>query len=113
MKVQLGQRRSVLHHVTLGEDKFHVEITPPSFADRLADNELLSLRSKEDGSWLLHRLKSTVTGWQALEDEKGNEIPFTWENFTALCEQYPEVYGQLIALVHEAYRPLEKDERKN
>lgn len=113
MKVELQRPQAKSHPITIGDETFEIEIKPPSLADRLADTELLSLRSKEDGSWLTHRVKTTVVGWSNLLGENDEPIPFSWDNLAALCEQFEEVCPQLIALAHEAYRPLSTGDRKN
>jgi hypothetical protein len=118
-----GTRRAKYEPVTIGEQSFEVEMTPPSFADRLQDSELVG--SEDNGAWLSHRLKSTVTGWRGLRRETETQpanapgprdvedIPFSWETLAALCEQYPEVYPQVVSLAHAAYRTLTPDEVKN
>jgi len=118
MQIELNsQRRSKDQPVTIGGESFEVEVSAPSFADRLADDELLSF-GQRDGRWLEHRLQSTITGWKGLASKEGpnvpsQDIPFTRENLAALCGQFPEVFDQLLTYAHTAYKGPTEEAKKN
>ena len=109
-----GQRPVEYRLITLhGHGTFEIEITAPSFADRLKDNELLGYPDAPPGSWIEHRLRTAVTGWRGLSDHYGESIVFVWEALQALCEQYPDAFPQIVKCAHEAYKGLAKDAVKN
>jgi len=54
------------------------------------------------------RVKAALVGWKGFEDEDGNALEYTWENFLVFCETYrslldfaddcvDRVYGDVIA----------------
>ena len=114
MKITLtGLARTELEPVKIGEEEFDVEIGVPSMEAQMIDSEMISLGKKTDGRWAAHRLRSTLVSWHRLEDADGQPIPFSFDNLAALCQQYPEVYPQIMRLAHRAFDGLTKADKKN
>lgn len=39
---------------------------------------------------------AVVIGWEGVNDEDGQTVPFTRENFTAFVEAFPEIFDELV-----------------
>lgn len=107
MKVSLSVKPQ-WRRVQIGGDHFEVEVTPPTFEDKMRQQELAL-----DGSgYIEHELRTTITGWRGLEDEDGR-IPFEWDALGALCVARHDVYLALVRIASEAYAGTTEEAAKN
>src|SRR5262249_35588039 len=82
-----------------------VTLRRPTWQERLDDENLVAAgyRGTQPKAWglqIAHRFSSVITGWQGVVDDAGNPIPFTFDNLTAICAEYPLVFLELDALVN-------------
>lgn len=86
-------------------ESFDVVLRPPSLR-----SELQAIFS--NGDWA-ERVISSVVGWRGVNDEAGNPIPFTTENFASLVRQHPVIVPRIVNSIVPLYQTVSEAERKN
>lgn len=90
------------------DETFQLLLARPTFEDLLADQESFT-------GYVWQRVKRCVLDWKGIMDENSNPIPFSLENFQAVCVALPlflpAVSTELMRLYAGATRS--KDEKNS
>lgn len=95
----LGQRPTKWERVELNDGgDFEVELRGPTFEAQLSDwEESVNHR---------RRIEECVVGWRGVNDGEGEAVPFSQDNFAALCEAYPEALNRVLVLCRDLYNGI-------
>lgn len=108
--------------ITIGTDSLRVLVRQPSYADKLtahgmavAINDSVSPEdaASESSALTAHRIATSIVGWQDVQDEAGQPVPFSAAAMADLCGQCAPLFYELMGLASEAYSGLETDAEKN
>lgn len=109
-----------------GHGTFKIGLQRPTTGDRAVNQDLIAFGG---GSPTMHRLATCVKGWRDLNQRARRTdiaestpenpvwteipIPFSPENFDALCSQFPAVFTVVAAEVSRLWRGVEPAELGN
>lgn len=97
-----GHRKEV---ITLAEGSFSVLVRNPTFAELIQD-------AATTENYLEARVRSSIVGWEGVEDAEGKPIPFTWDALRKLCEIERSVFWDLLRISRENFNQA-RATRKN
>lgn len=104
---QKAQFEQIREEIKINDsDSFVVLLTPPTFEHLLNDSENLY-------GYQLQRFKKCVVGWEELNDQNGEPLPFHYATFTRLCEQFPGVFQQVAAALQRLFVRLSEEQLGN
>jgi len=103
-----------------GDQTFEVHVRQPKWGDKTRAHGLTILSGAygEEGVEAFanladHKIMATVTDWRGVVTESGEPIPFSFDGLTALCEDFPTLFHDLLDLANEAWKGLSEEHEKN
>lgn len=101
--------------ITLADGQtFKIVVVKPNYVQRFNDEGrhlFVMARSGTGDTWSeyqLGRLRDVVIDWEDMVTETGHKIPFTVDRMLALFAHDQSIADQVMAIVNEMYRPLDR-----
>lgn len=88
---------------------FVLQLKRPTYQDRLEDDNLgmLAFGEADEARGLakkqIRRIERCCVGWLQVEDAAGEPVPFSIDAFARVLSAWPEVAGQVDAILRELY----------
>ena len=102
-----------------GEDVelvFHVLPPDKKMADAIGkfrDKSEEEIAEALEGIFQADKLFPYMGKWDGIEDENGDPLPLTEENFITVCDTYPPIHGWMVEALYEAAPKKREADRGN
>lgn len=97
------------------ENSFTLLMQTPTYGDFLTDSghdwaAAFGNASDSQSSRVRDRVAAVVVGWEDVNGEDGNPLPFSLDNLATLCSVFPSAFDQITRAVNRAFRGVFADE---